>query len=687
MSENQQVFFKGIQGKIVEFISNAEHEIIIAVAWITDEYILGKLLNKSKNGVSVSILFYDDRINNKNLFKELFENGARIKHTSKLMHNKFCIIDNYIVINGSYNWTNNASSNNENIQITINSPHVTREYLNEFEKLFGKAKSINEFFKTEENKYIEFLIEQSKPKSYPVFHKISFLNVSPSLIKNIVDNKEYHNLKYIYVLFKTEDDYNYYNEYLYNRKKRNENFKYKELKLDLFPEIYDFDFTNNKDYLDEIKEIMFIEHYHMNEIELFDKKDIALINDLQGFKINRIPLTELYERVFHFKIKFPKSIDTIKKFKTHVFSLREKLDIKTYSLVAEELILYKIYFGLPFNFKIKKGYKILEDEIEDTYFYFKRKQYFVENFTKQINEYGIFQKKLYLINDIGIRISNEILFEEISFYKNNILILNKNIKSYYTRNLLLMTFIVSVYLIRENWIYYSIRFNDINYYGILDCNGKMILEAQYNYLISEKLNEIKFQNVPYAIFNTDYMKLSSYYNAQEFKNKNELVLNFIYGLKEKKYIKYDVNTNQHKYLYMSDHHVYSHFNKSLIGLTGNIEEINRLRNRAAVHGFYSDDLKNLMIKDLDEIRRFNKENSKFCYIATMVYKDTEHPKVEYLRTFRDNKLSQNYFGIIFIKLYYRYSPRFVEILKNKVHINLFLKKTLDILIKILQKIE
>ena len=69
MSENQQVFFKGIQGKIVEFISNAEHEIIIAVAWITDEYILGKLLNKSKNGVSVSILFYDDRINNKNLFK------------------------------------------------------------------------------------------------------------------------------------------------------------------------------------------------------------------------------------------------------------------------------------------------------------------------------------------------------------------------------------------------------------------------------------------------------------------------------------------------------------------------------------------------------------------------------------------------------------------------------------------
>ena len=37
---------------------------------------------------------------------------------SKLMHNKFCIIDLHKVIHGSYNWTSNAQYNNESITIT-----------------------------------------------------------------------------------------------------------------------------------------------------------------------------------------------------------------------------------------------------------------------------------------------------------------------------------------------------------------------------------------------------------------------------------------------------------------------------------------------------------------------------------------------------------------------------------------
>lgn len=35
------------------------------------------------------------------------------------MHQKYCIIDNHVVILGSFNWTNNAEfRNDENIQIT-----------------------------------------------------------------------------------------------------------------------------------------------------------------------------------------------------------------------------------------------------------------------------------------------------------------------------------------------------------------------------------------------------------------------------------------------------------------------------------------------------------------------------------------------------------------------------------------
>ncbi|TAE00475.1 MAG: hypothetical protein EAZ97_05805 [Bacteroidetes bacterium] len=33
------------------------------------------------------------------------------------MHNKFCVIDSDIVLTGSYNWTNQAQRNDENITV------------------------------------------------------------------------------------------------------------------------------------------------------------------------------------------------------------------------------------------------------------------------------------------------------------------------------------------------------------------------------------------------------------------------------------------------------------------------------------------------------------------------------------------------------------------------------------------
>ena len=77
MKEFNQVYFKGIQGKIVESIDKSEKKILIAVAWITDEYILNKLLACQKRGVKVSIVFYSDKINNKDVFKKLYEANAR----------------------------------------------------------------------------------------------------------------------------------------------------------------------------------------------------------------------------------------------------------------------------------------------------------------------------------------------------------------------------------------------------------------------------------------------------------------------------------------------------------------------------------------------------------------------------------------------------------------------------------
>ena len=76
-----------------------------------------------------------------------------------------------------------------------------------------------------------------------------------------------------------------------------------------------------------------------------------------------------------------------------------------------------------------------------------------------------------------------------------------------------------------------------------------------------------------------------------------------------------------------------------------------------------------------------------CYIATLVYGDYDHPKVKVLRHFRDNVLQKNYFGKKFVKFYYRYSPGWVQHLKDKKHVNRCIKGILNCFVYIYGKIK
>lgn len=74
-----------------------------------------------------------------------------------------------------------------------------------------------------------------------------------------------------------------------------------------------------------------------------------------------------------------------------------------------------------------------------------------------------------------------------------------------------------------------------------------------------------------------------------------------------------------------------------------------------------------------------------CYIATMVYGDYAHPQVIELRNFRDNTLQKSSLGRSFINCYYKYSPKLVEMLKNKQIINTIIRRILDAFVKKIKK--
>jgi cardiolipin hydrolase len=58
------------------------------------------------------------------------------KNINSHMHNKFAIIDELVLVTGSFNWTDNAvKSNKENLVIMDNKKFIL-DYQNEFNKLW-----------------------------------------------------------------------------------------------------------------------------------------------------------------------------------------------------------------------------------------------------------------------------------------------------------------------------------------------------------------------------------------------------------------------------------------------------------------------------------------------------------------------------------------------------------------------
>lgn len=130
-----------IQNVIQRELFEAKHSIKICVAWFTNDLLFQPLLMKLNAGVDVEIILNEDKTNlsnsNKVDFEKFVQSGGHLywNNTKKLLHHKFCIIDNRVVISGSYNWTNKAEYNHEDVTVYINEQDTTLHYSKMFEKL------------------------------------------------------------------------------------------------------------------------------------------------------------------------------------------------------------------------------------------------------------------------------------------------------------------------------------------------------------------------------------------------------------------------------------------------------------------------------------------------------------------------------------------------------------------------
>ncbi len=143
IAKNPEVYFCPKQdcSKVFEnHISLANSSVYCAFYDIDLKNIINALASKSKI-IDVKVV-----MDSSNYKEQIKGEGVMLDDNKQLMHNKFCVIDNSIVITGSFNPTYNDNNNNNNNVVVIYSTALANNYQNEFYELwnekFGNGDSV-----------------------------------------------------------------------------------------------------------------------------------------------------------------------------------------------------------------------------------------------------------------------------------------------------------------------------------------------------------------------------------------------------------------------------------------------------------------------------------------------------------------------------------------------------------------
>jgi hypothetical protein len=187
-----QAHFQNIRVSIIKEIEMANKCLKVAVYWFTNHELFNLLYQKQLNGVQCDLIIHNDYINNRETglpFQKFIDAGGKFYFSDEEnpMHNKFCIIDNEVLINGSYNWTYYAESKNrENILIIKYEIDVLNAFETEFLQLIELVKPLQTIarltkFEVEENNLLRNrdylahdIIYQAKASNKPEMVKTAF---------------------------------------------------------------------------------------------------------------------------------------------------------------------------------------------------------------------------------------------------------------------------------------------------------------------------------------------------------------------------------------------------------------------------------------------------------------------------------------------------------------------------------
>jgi phosphatidylserine/phosphatidylglycerophosphate/cardiolipin synthase-like enzyme len=133
----------GVASRVYDILTEAEKSIyFLAFSFTSDD--LGQIIRtQAENGVDVAGVMDEGQVkSNVGTEYDLFKQAGMkvfVDSNEGLMHHKTIIIDDQIVITGSYNFTNSAETRNDENLIVLYNPTIANFYMQEFNRIYDQA--------------------------------------------------------------------------------------------------------------------------------------------------------------------------------------------------------------------------------------------------------------------------------------------------------------------------------------------------------------------------------------------------------------------------------------------------------------------------------------------------------------------------------------------------------------------
>jgi phosphatidylserine/phosphatidylglycerophosphate/cardiolipin synthase-like enzyme len=132
----------GVANQILRLIQEARESIYFLAFDITSDDIAEAMIGQARDGLVVLGVVEESRIDGSGSeFERLHKAGIDVRKDSNQgnMHHKVIIIDEQILIVGSYNYTASAENENDENILVIHNPEIAGVYVAEFQRLFSRG--------------------------------------------------------------------------------------------------------------------------------------------------------------------------------------------------------------------------------------------------------------------------------------------------------------------------------------------------------------------------------------------------------------------------------------------------------------------------------------------------------------------------------------------------------------------